>query len=296
MPEDFRLLDGVELAQARDWYGELVSRTWDNGIVPVDGPLRGRVVFEFGGAADLTAGHINALQAGAAAVDESDTLIIDGIQAVVEDRVKKQKETVELGVLRVDLGVLEAFCRSTDFEHSDGESWWEPDAIKDWPRAAREVLTPVFVDGWSMISAHGRWAFASFGSGDDNWLVGSQEFLDAYLAARPESIFDVLIWMHGDGSYLASGWVTRRRKSLWRWISPFVREFERAYEPHMRAALERFYPPADARWIWDTYVASDDANHFPTMISWEARESKLMEFFTADPAISERLEQIWRGN
>lgn len=295
MSEEFRLLDGAELAQAREWYGELVSRDWDDGIVPVDGPLRGRIVFEFGGAADLTSGHLNALRAGAAAVSESKTRIIDGIQAVVEDRIKNEKETIDLGVLSVELSVLEAFCASTDFGTSDGEHWWEPEAIKDWPRAAREVLTPVFVDGWSLISTRGSWAYASYGSGEDNWIVGSQAFLDAYLEARPEAIFDVLIWMHGDGSFLASGRVTRRRESIWRWISPFVSEYERAYEPHMQGALERFYPPEDARWIWDTFVASHEANHFPTFISWEGREAKVMGFLTADPGIAERLEQIWRG-
>lgn len=292
MPEYFRLLDDAELEPVRAWNETLVSTAWDEGLDPVDGALRGRIVYEFGGAAEVSDDHLRAMAAAALVESDASTLIVDGIPSSVPDR---RDKTIQLAALEVDFENLRRFCATTDLVTATGDDPWLADSLADWPADARSILDPDFVDGWSMMSPLGRWAFGSYGSGDDNWIVGSQGFLNAYLDARPEVIYDVLLWMHGDGSFLASGSVTRPRKSIWRWISPVTVAHERNFGSHMKGALERFYPPDDAKWIWDVYVASDDAFEFPWSISWEDREEKLMQFFKADPEIARRLEEIWRG-
>jgi hypothetical protein len=256
MPDYFRVLEGAELEKASAVRENLVRKPWDDGIVPVDGEIRGRCVFEFGAIDELDLDHLLGLIAGADRIGESTVLICDD------------------GVVEVELKRLKNFCETTDLSMGSGEDWHVPDALADWPEPAKQALTPIFVDGWALVSPAGKWSFASYGAGDDNFIIGTQAFLDAYAERRPEVAYDVLLWMHGDGSFIFS---------------------DRDYTKHAKGTLERFYRPDDAKWIWDTWVESRRALDLRPLSDWAGRATKLIEHFKSDQAIGARLSQIWRG-
>ncbi|MGH2907055.1 MAG: hypothetical protein ACRDKI_09860 [Solirubrobacterales bacterium] len=238
-PPFIRLLGAAEDQRARQLYDELIANiAFRPPEPPVRALERGRVVYEHGGINWADPDHLDALASAAAALGESEVyLAMPGADGMVsEDR------WIERAA--VDLRALAEFIARTDL--IDEASYAATTGAWDVP--VTNLLAPAFVSEWTLFSSAGSWIFSTWDAGDVSAMAGSGEFFDAYVAARPGVVTQILEWMVAEGEMLADMTTDGGpRQLLRRNIARKDFVFEGSA---LNEYLNRFFPENDSDALW----------------------------------------------
>jgi hypothetical protein len=174
----------------------------------------------------------------------------------------------------------------------------------DWPdyvkyaadeSAATEVFEQVVPDHLFCFSDSRKWAFADIHMLDEGEMVGSIDFMSAYRSAFPDVIYDVLRWMHGDGSHLFEE--SKRVPAANGWRKVFGGSTELVWNPdrYIRPYLEVLYSSHDVDWLISLYEESRSWAGIPqgTFEAFEPFSDRLIAAVRERDGYEDRLVQIW---
>lgn len=149
---------------------------------------------------------------------------------------------------------------------------------------------------WTVFAADGSWIATSWESNDFRALGASDDFMDAYIAARPESHDDALTWLDSEGYLFTESVPVRRveRPRTPRFLKGLISRTE--YEDRFEGSttgnfLSRLYGGDVANELWQLHL---DMNEFANPLMGDAwKELRAMK--QQRPELDARLREIWDG-
>ncbi|MFY9487937.1 MAG: hypothetical protein WAP35_04470 [Solirubrobacterales bacterium] len=275
---------------------------------------RARIVYEYAGitsrVADLE--HLLAVLDAAESIGESHSLI----HHPSKSRLLSGRDSAGADIALIDHALLREFL----FEEQRREAAGQRSQTESWPEAARELIEPRLPFEWSWGSQHGTWVTASWDLSDVNAMAASDQFIDAYVAARPDAPRDCVEWMLGEGHvFLERG--KRPLPGYTRWqrftrVAP-IRGVELFPDSSLEQYLVRLYGRDAAAALWEIYAATrllDSDRPIPegdralvgrSGVLFDAEGSRvateingtpdqrLARLIEADPSVDARLREIW---
>lgn len=260
LPSGFVELSGADLAAAEEGW-KLFFDVFDRAprsAKPLHAPDLHRIVYRD----EFEPNHASALRAASQALGESNCIVAT--------------ETME--------GFVAARAAWSDYERYAADE-----------NAATEVFEQAVPGHLFCFSESREWAFADIYLLDEGEMVGSGEFMNTYRSAFPEVVYDVLRWMHGDGSYLFQESKRVPAASGWRKIFGGSNELVWNPDRYIRPYLEIMYSREDTDWLISLYEESRTWPGIPqgTFEAFEPFSERLVEAVREREDYEDRLIKIW---